>query len=110
MDLSRLMGASLALVYPSLFEGFGIPIVEAMNCDVPVLTSNVSSMPEVAGNAGLLADPFSIEDIAEKMDQLFKNEKLRNELIEKGKIQRQKFTWQQTADRLWECLMRAVEG
>lgn len=108
-DLSRLMAASMALIYVSLFEGFGIPIVEAMNCDVPVLTSNVSSMPEVAGDAGLFADPFSIHDISEKMEQIYCNESLRCDLIRKGKVQREKFTWQQTADKLWECVMKAVQ-
>lgn len=109
MDLSRLMGGALALVYVSLFEGFGIPIVEAMNCDVPVITSNISSMPEVAGDAGLLVDPYSIEDIASKMEAVSLDEKLRTNLVEKGMLQRKKFTWQQTADKLWECVMKAME-
>jgi len=107
-DLSRLIGASLALVYVSLFEGFGIPIIEAMNCDVPVLSSNASSMPEVTGDAGLLADPYSVTDIVNKMEQLCCDERLRAELIEKGKIQRQKFTWQRTADELWKCIITAA--
>jgi glycosyltransferase involved in cell wall biosynthesis len=102
------MASASALVYVSLFEGFGIPIVEAMNCDVPVITSNDSSMPEIAGDAGLLADPFSVTDIAAKMKMLCDDEVLRQELVSKGKIQRQKFTWQRTADRLWECVMRSV--
>ncbi|MBA2407818.1 MAG: glycosyltransferase family 4 protein [Chitinophagales bacterium] len=106
-DLSKLIGASLAMVYVSLFEGFGIPIIEAMNCDIPVLSSNVSSMPEVTGDAGLLADPYSVTDIADKMEQLYCNEKLRNELVRKAKIQREKFTWQRTADELWKCLIKA---
>ncbi|HYV92274.1 MAG TPA: glycosyltransferase family 1 protein [Chitinophagales bacterium] len=115
IDLSRLMGGALALVYVSFFEGFGIPIVEAMNCDVPVITSNVSSMPEVAGDAALFVDPHSVSDIASKLELIFlagtgrNNESLRNQLIEKGRVQRQKFTWQNTADRLWECVMKAIE-
>jgi glycosyltransferase involved in cell wall biosynthesis len=108
IDLSRLMAGASALVYVSLFEGFGIPIVEAMNCDVPVITSNASSMPEIAGDAGLQADPFSVPDIAAKMKMLCDDEMLRQDLISKGKIQRQKFTWQRTADRLWDCVMRSV--
>ena len=108
-DLSRLMGGALAMVYVSLFEGFGIPIVEAMNCDVPVITSNVSSMPEVAGDAALLVDPNSSSEIANGMELIFQNETLRNDLIERGKIQRQKFTWQNTADCLWKCMMKAME-
>jgi glycosyltransferase involved in cell wall biosynthesis len=107
-DLSRLMGGALALVYVSFFEGFGIPIVEAMNCDVPVITSNVSSMPEVAGDAALFVDPHSISDIATKLELIFKNESFRKQLIEKGRIQRQKFTWQNTADQVWKCMMKAI--
>jgi glycosyltransferase involved in cell wall biosynthesis len=109
IDLSRLMGGALALVYVSFFEGFGIPIVEAMNSDVPVITSNTSSMPEVAGDAALLVDPYSVDDIAEKMMVLYQNESLRNQLIVKGRIQRQKFTWQNTADSLWNCVMKAMK-
>ncbi len=108
-DLSRLLGAAEALVYISLFEGFGIPIVEAMHCDVPVITSNISSMPEVAGEAGLLVDPYSVADIAEKMQLMFGNESLKSRLIEMGRLQRQQFTWQRTADELWECVLKAVE-
>lgn len=108
-DLSRLLGAAEALVYISLFEGFGIPIVEAMHCDVPVITSNISSMPEVAGEAGLLVNPYSVADIAEKMQLMFGNESLKSRLIEMGRLQRQQFTWQRTADKLWECVLKAVE-
>lgn len=108
-DLSRLLGAAEALVYISLFEGFGIPIVEAMHCDVPVITSNISSMPEVAGEAGLLVDPYSVADIAEKMQLMFGNEALKSRLLEKGRLQRQQFTWQRTADELWGCVLKAVE-
>ncbi len=110
VDLSRLMGGALALVYVSFFEGFGIPIVEAMNCDVPVITSNISSMPEVAGDAALFVDPNSVADISSKMELIFQDESLRNQLIEKGKIQRQKFTWQNTADCVWKSMMKVMEN
>ena len=103
-DLSRLMGGALALVYVSRFEGFGIPIVEAMNCQTPVITSNVSSMPEVAGEAALIVDPYSVDEIATAMSKISTAEKLRAELIEKGKMQAQKFSWDKTAGRLWESV------
>ena len=107
-DLSNVMAAAFALVYVSFFEGFGIPVLEAMYCDVPVITSNTSSMPEVAGDAALLVDPHSPNDIAEKMSMLFLKEELRQLLIEKGRHQRQKFSWQTSSERLWSCLMKAT--
>ncbi len=109
VDLSRLMGGAIALVYVSLFEGFGIPIVEAMNCNVPVITSNVSSMPEVAGEAGLLVNPHHANEIAAAMRRVYEDPLLRSNLIAAGKIQRQRFTWQNTADQLWNCITKAME-
>lgn len=102
--LSRALASSLALVYVSFFEGFGIPIVEAMNCDVPVITSNVTSMPEVAGKAGIYVSPFDFQSIQEGMEKVAFNKELVAQLIEAGKIQRQKFSWDQTADKLWASI------
>ena len=106
--LKNVIASALAMVYISYFEGFGIPILEALYCDVPVLTSNVTSMPEVAGDAGILVDPFSIEDIASGMSKLASDEALRKQLIENGRIQREKFSWDKTAERLWECILAAT--
>lgn len=80
-ELSRVIGGAYALVYTSLFEGFGIPILEALQCDVPAIVSNTSSMPEVAGDAALLVDPSDPQDIADKMHLLYKDESLRNKLV-----------------------------
>ncbi|MBI3501526.1 MAG: glycosyltransferase family 4 protein [Bacteroidetes bacterium] len=103
-DLKDVMASAFALVFVPYFEGFGIPIVEAMYCAVPVITSNVTSMPEVAGNAGLLVDPFSVDSIKEGMLKIYKDETLRNKLIENGKRQRENFSWDKTADKLWKCI------
>lgn len=103
-DLARILASAFALTYVSLFEGFGIPILEAMNCDVPVITSNTSSMPEVAGNAALLVDPYSIEEISEAMMRLYLDDTFRQSLIENGKIQRLKFNWDQSAKAFWEVV------
>ena len=107
-ELSKVIGAAYALVYASLFEGFGIPILEALQCDVPAIVSNTSSMPEVAGDAALMVDPLDVEDIAAKMHQLYKDEALRKKLIENARIQRQKFSWDLAATRLWDCMMKCV--
>lgn len=109
-ELSKVIGAAYALVYASLFEGFGIPILEALQCGVPGIVSNTSSMPEVAGEAALLVDPADPDDIAAKMHQLYKDEALRAKLISKAAAQVQKFTWQGAADRLWNCMMGCVSG
>jgi glycosyltransferase involved in cell wall biosynthesis len=107
-ELARLVGASLSLVLPSTFEGFGIPIVEAMYCDVPVITSNITAMPEVAGDAALLVDPYSIESITNAMLQMAGNEKLRNTLIKRGKTRRKVFSWDQTAEKLWNSIEKCL--
>jgi glycosyltransferase involved in cell wall biosynthesis len=104
-DLVRLMGGALALCYVSLFEGFGVPLLEAMYAEVPILTSNVSSLPEVTGSAGLCVDPTSVAAIAEGMLQLEGDARLREQLVAAGRQRRTRFSWDQTADQLWNQLM-----
>ena len=106
--LSKVIGAAYVLVYASLFEGFGIPILEAQQCHVPAIVSNTSSMPEVGGDAALLVDPKDVQDIANKMELLYKDETLRSKLIEAAKTQSQKFNWDKTASVLWESVMKCV--
>ncbi|QQS30578.1 MAG: glycosyltransferase family 4 protein [Sphingobacteriales bacterium] len=103
-ELSKIMGAAIALVYASVFEGFGIPIVEAFCAETPVITGNTSSMPEVAGNAALLVNPFSVESIYLALAQLYYNVPLRSEMIEKGRFQKTKFDWDISAENLWNCV------
>ncbi len=107
-DLSFLMGSALAMVYVSLFEGFGLPILEAMYAEVPVITSNVSAMPEVAGEAALLVDPVSVDELALAMQKIYEDKSLRIDLIEKGKIQREKFNWDQSAEKTYAILKKVV--
>jgi len=107
-DLAQVTASAYAMVYPSLFEGFGIPILEAMACDVPVIVSNTSSMPEVGGEAALLVDPASPEDIAAKMMTIYKDEVLRDKMIAAARKQKEKFSWERSAEKLWESLMKCV--
>ena len=104
-ELAKLMAAAYALVYASLFEGFGIPIIEAYKCAVPAIVSNTSSMPEVAGDAALIVDPTDYHDIADKMSQLYKDEGLREKLSKNAVQQAQKFTWDKAAEVLWENIV-----
>jgi len=107
-QLKLMMGAALSLILVSCFEGFGIPIVEAMYADVPVITSNISSMPEVAEDAALLTDPYSIDSIKEAMLKMSSDEKLRWELIAKGRLQRLKFSWDNTARAIWNSIEKVA--
>lgn len=106
--LAQLMGASTALVYTSLFEGFGIPIIEAFSADTAVITSNVTSMPEVAGDAALLVDPLSVGAIAEAMGRIADDEQLRVSLIKKGRERKDLFSWDRTATLLWDSMMKTI--
>ena len=109
-NLPGFIGAALALTYVSLFEGFGVPLLEAMNAETPVITSNVSSMPEVVGNAGLLVDPTNVESIANAMLQIYKDKDLINSLIEKGRLQKGKFNWQIATDVVYKALKETALG
>lgn len=101
-DLKLLYRKAHALVYPSLFEGFGLTILEAMASGCPVITSNVSSMPEVAGNAAILINPKSTTQIADAIELLCSEQQTRSELILKGKIQANKFSWNKCAAEISE--------
>jgi glycosyltransferase involved in cell wall biosynthesis len=108
-ELSKVIGGAYALVYASLFEGFGIPILEALQCNVPAIISNTSSMPEVGGDAALLVDPKDYNDIAAKMEQMYKDESLRSRLIAAAPKQVEKFSWDKTAASLWKSMMKCLE-
>lgn len=94
-----------AFVFPSKYEGFGIPTLEAFSCDCPVVLSNTSSMPEVGGDAALYFDPNSIPDMTEKIRMVLEDEALRQELIEKGQqqVQSSKFNWDVIAQQTYQC-------
>ncbi len=96
-ELAFLYNAAQLFVYPSLYEGFGLPILEAMACGTPVISSNTSSMPEVTGSAALMVDPTNIEEITQAIFQVLSDSDLRQRLSELGLLQAQCFSWQRTA-------------
>ncbi len=108
-ELHKITASAFALVYVPVFEGFGIPVLEAMNCDVPVITSNLSSLPEVAGNAALLSNPLDEQDIAQAMINLYENKALAADIVKKGQEQREKFSWDKTAELLWNSCDKVLK-
>ncbi len=96
-DKNYLYANSLMVVYPSLYEGFGLPVLEAMAFDTPVITTNVASIPEVGGDACLYFNPYSSEELADKIFLISSNSSLRQDLIQKGRLQLKKFSWAKTA-------------
>lgn len=99
-DLAPLYSGAKFFIYPSLYEGFGLPILEAMKCGTPVITSNRSSIPEVAGDAAIMIDPNNIKEFVDAMENIYYNEALRIELVKKGIGQSQKFSWYETANKM----------
>jgi glycosyltransferase involved in cell wall biosynthesis len=98
-DKAPLYSAATVFAFPSLYEGFGIPVLEAMACGTPVVTSNSSALPEVAGDAGLLVDPYRTEAIAEGLRKLLEEQPLRDELARRGLERARLFTWPQVAEQ-----------
>ena len=103
-DKAALMSGATMLVFPSLYEGFGLPVVEAMQCGTPVICSNTSSLPEVAGDAALLVDPLDVDALAQAMLRLIQDADLRRTLTERGYVQARKFSWQACASGVLSAL------
>ncbi len=104
------MAAAHALVYPSLYEGFGLPLLEAMASDVPVISSNASSLPEVGGDAALYFNPLDVEQLAHHMSSVSLNEKVREDMIMKGFDQVKKFSWDKAADEVYSIFMNYTKS
>jgi len=100
-DVPKLYKGSVAVVFVPLSEGFGLPILEGMASGVPVLTSNITSMPEVAGDAALLVDPYSTEGLKSALERIVNDKDLRDELVEKGRERATRFDWQRSATEFW---------
>lgn len=107
--LPQYIGSADALFYVSFFEGFGIPILEGFEAGIPVVTSNTSSMPEVAGDAALLADPFSPESISEAMEKLASDPQTGTELVKKANERLKFFSWDKSAEKMYSILKEIAE-
>jgi glycosyltransferase involved in cell wall biosynthesis len=108
-DLAGLYSGAICFVYPSYFEGFGLPIVEAMQCGVPVIAGNRTSIPEIAGDAGLLFDPFDTQALVSALTQVIDDPEFRAELSVKGLQRAQTFDWKTTAQMTLGAYERAVK-
>jgi len=108
-ELRYVIGSALAMTYVSYYEGFGIPLLEAMKCGVPIVASDQTSIPEVAGDAAIYVNPFSIDSISEGMIRIASNVDLRDRLINNAAIQSQKFSWDKTASNLYFCIEKATK-
>lgn len=109
-DLQNVTGAASVCLYPSLFEGFGVPMLEAMRSGVPVIASEVSVMPEVVGEAGYLIDPHCVDSTVEAMARVVGDEGLRNKMIAKGLERSELFSWDRTAEVIWAKMREEAEG
>lgn len=110
VDLPGLYGGSAAFVFPSLYEGFGIPVLEALACGTVVLTSSTTSLPEVGGDGALYIDPENVASIKNGIEEIVSNYKLRDRLLSKGKLQVQKFSWQKAARETMGIIRRVYES
>jgi glycosyltransferase involved in cell wall biosynthesis len=108
--LSRITASAFALCYISLYEGFGLPVAEAMACDVPVIVSKDSAHAEVAGEAGMQVDPTDIRDIAEMMQKVVTDTALRNTMIERGHHRAVLFSWDMAAKKTYDILCNVKSG
>lgn len=109
-DLVKFYNLADVFVYPSLYEGFGLPPLEAMACGCPVITSNTSSLPEVVGDAGIMVNPYDVEGLVKAMYEVLTNESLRKELSRKSLQRAKLFSWRKTAEETWKVYERCYYG
>ena len=106
-ELAQLYNESTLLILPSFYEGFGMPLLEAMSCGTPVLCSNVASLPEVGADAAMYCDPYDMQDMQDKILTIFKDKKLQKTLTQKGLERVKQFSWERSAKRHWEIFEQA---
>ncbi len=108
-QIRNLLASAIALVLVSKFEGFGIPVLEAFKCDTPAIVSNITSMPEVASDAAIYANPFSTDSICNAMLQMINQPGLREQLIKNGRNICNQFSWDKTSDLFWKSITKTLE-
>lgn len=106
--LQLVLASADALILVSFLEGFGIPVIEAMYCDVPVICSKVASLPEVAGDAAIFVNPYSVVEITKAMKQIADYPELRKSMVNKGRLQREKYSWDNTAKLVWASIEKVL--
>lgn len=109
-NLNTWLSGAIALTYVPYFEGFGIPLVEAMKCETPILTSNLTSLPEVGGDAAIYVDPYSVPEITAGMKRLVEVPELNADLVKKGKERLNYFSWDKSAKLLWESIQKTIKS
>jgi glycosyltransferase involved in cell wall biosynthesis len=107
-NLAKVTACAFALTYVPYFEGFGIPLVEAMKCGVPILAADATCLPEVAGDAAIYCDAFDINSISKGMIELYRNKNLREELSQNGLIRSQEFSWDYSAEKVWDVIKKEL--
>ena len=107
-ELPSYYKGAIALLFPSLYEGFGLPAIEAMACGTPVLTSNITSLPEVVGDCGILIDPYNVEAITKGINTMYANKELRHKLSIEGKKRSKAFDWDKTAKIIHDTISKVL--
>ena len=107
-DLNALINAATALIYPALYEGFGLPVLEAMSAGTPVITTANSAMSEVAGDSAIYIDPVSVDEMSQAIDRIVQDDKLRSSLVARGLRQAQKFSWENHAQAIYTLMKRSI--
>ncbi len=108
-EMVQVLASAFSLVYVSYFEGFGIPLIEAMKCNVPVISGDRTSLPEVAGEAAIMVDPFSVDAISEGMQLMYHDSELRERLILRGQERQAQFSWDKSAQLMWNSIEKCLE-
>jgi glycosyltransferase involved in cell wall biosynthesis len=107
-NLNKVVASAFALTFIPYFEGFGIPMVEAMQCEIPIIASNASCMPEIAGDAALFVNPYDVDEIKNAMLYLYNHPEEAEQLIEKGIKRKQLYSWDKSANLLWNSIEKSL--